>query len=449
MVSSIETLEQATAWLEGLINMERSPRLAAVRQDLRPIEALLARLGHPERDLSIVHVAGSKGKGSTCLLVEAVLRAAGERVATFTSPHLVRWTERFRVDGEEVDGAALARAVASLAPHVEALRDDPDVAPTFFDATTAAALLLFREAGVDRVVLEVGLGGRLDSTNAVSPVATAVTSIELEHTDKLGDTLALIAAEKAGILKPGIPCAMGRLPDPAAEVVVERARTQGAPLRRLGVEFDVACEERDVDGAPGFALEHRDGDFTVSAELATPDRHQVDNASVALALARMASPLPEAVLAEAAARALPAAALPGRCEIVRTQPWIVIDGAHTEVSARGLARSLRRLPSASLHLVLSVSEGKSVDAVLAELVPLASRVTVTRADPVRSLPCDALAERVAAVAPDTPIAKVEDPRRAVVEAARALGEKDALCVAGSIYQAGHAREALRSGAGAR
>ena len=205
-------LAAAEAWLEGLINLERSP--AALRQarlSLAPVQSLLARIGEPQRGLHVLHIAGSKGKGSTALLCEALLRAAGVSTGTFTSPHLERWTERFRIDGREVPEDALAATIGELRPHVEALRGSPEP-PSFFDVITAAAFQLFSAARVDVAIVEVGLGGRLDSTNVVEPAVCCITSIELEHTDKLGDTLAAIAGEKAGIAKPHVPLVVGPLP---------------------------------------------------------------------------------------------------------------------------------------------------------------------------------------------------------------------------------------------
>ena len=187
MSRPVRTLEQAEAYLDGLINRERREQPRS-RVSLAPIRALLAALSHPEADLRILHVAGSKGKGSTALAAEALLARCGSRVGVFTSPHLERWTERFRVEGREVPGDELAAAVERLRPHVDALRErSSEEVPSFFDATTAAALLLFRDRRVEHVILEVGLGGRLDSTNAVHPAVTCITSIELEHTDKLGE----------------------------------------------------------------------------------------------------------------------------------------------------------------------------------------------------------------------------------------------------------------------
>src|SRR5215468_4841731 len=234
-------LAEAEAWLDGLINLERVAGPQGLRLSLAPVTALLMRLGEPQRRLRVLHVAGSKGKGSTALLAEAVLRAAGLSTGTFTSPHLERWTERFRIDGREVEGDALAAALAPLRPHVDALRAGPEP-PSFFDVTSAAAFSLFADAAVDVAIVEVGLGGRLDSTNVVAPAVCCITSIELEHTDLLGDTLAAIAAEKAGILKPGVPAVCGDLPGEALVVVERRAAELGCTLARVGREIDVEVE---------------------------------------------------------------------------------------------------------------------------------------------------------------------------------------------------------------
>ncbi|MGI9431460.1 MAG: bifunctional folylpolyglutamate synthase/dihydrofolate synthase, partial [Myxococcota bacterium] len=286
MGASIDTPEQAAAWLEGLINVEKLSDRAKVRLTLEPIHGLLGLVGNPERALRPVHIAGSKGKGSTALWGEALLRAGGLRVGTFTSPHLERWTERFRIDGSEVPGAQLASVVERLRGPVESLREGaPERSPSWFDVTTAAALLLFAEADLDAIVLEVGLGGRLDSTNVVQPGATAITSIELEHTEILGSTLAEIASEKAGILKPGIPAVVGELPDEAREVIRARAREVGAPLSELGIDF--GCEVADL-GLAGSQVRFSDGACDFDAELAAVGAHQARNAAVALALVRRA-----------------------------------------------------------------------------------------------------------------------------------------------------------------
>jgi dihydrofolate synthase/folylpolyglutamate synthase len=386
----IQTAEDAARYLDGLINRERDPRAWAGRVDLQPIEALLERLGNPERALSVLHVAGSKGKGSTCLFAESILRAEGERVGTFTSPHLERWTERFRIDGREVEGARLAAAVERLRPQVDALRaHGPPLSPSFFDATTAAGLLLFAEAGVERAIVEVGLGGRLDSTNAVRPAVCAITSIELEHVDKLGSTLAEIAFEKAGILKPGVPCVAGALPPEAEAVVARRAAELGAPLERLGVDFP-----------PEVGL----------GALGSP---QCANAALALAAVRRLGRERAAGFEERARAALRATRLPGRIELVRSEPWVIVDSAHTGASARALAEVLRAIPFETARLVLSVSADKDLAAVLDPLLPLARRLTVTRADRDRSLDPAAIAAAARRARPELELRVVPNPHLAV------------------------------------
>ncbi len=446
---SISTAAQAAAYLDGLINLERQPTLSQARLGLEPIRALLERVGHPERELSVVHVAGSKGKGSTALFAESVLGAAGERVGTFTSPHLQNWTERFRIAGREVSGSALAASVERLRPHIDALnRAGRGPTPSFFDATTAAALLLFAEAGVDRAVLEVGLGGRLDSTNIVAPAVTCITSIELEHTDKLGDSLDQIAVEKAGILKPGVPCVIGRLPAPARDAVRARANELAAPLFSLDVDFSI-----DVVGgmtaAQGPLIRYREPDgFEVEAQLSVLGEHQALNAALAVAAIRRLGAHLDGTLAAAAAKGLAAAALPGRVELVECSPRVVIDSAHTAASARALAAALASIPARRLHFVLSVSAGKDLKAILAPLLPLASALTLTRAEARRSLDPTELSVAVRGVDPQMEIRIVPNPQLALRTAHAALAGDELLCVAGSVYLAGIARDVFAGGVAA-
>ena len=433
-------LLEAEAYLQGLINLERSPSYAGVRLSLAPIEALLAKLGNPERSLRVLHIAGSKGKGSTALLSEALLGAAGLRVGTFTSPHLERWTERFRIDGREIDGERLADAIERLRPAVDALREGPEP-PSFFDATTAAALLVFAEEKLDVAILEVGLGGRLDSTNAVTPAVCCITTIELEHTEKLGTTHAAIAGEKAGIAKAGAPLVTGQLVPEAAAVAAQRAREVGAPLARLGAEFTAEVLAESLDA---LRVRFRDGDFACEFALGAAGSHQAANAALALACARRLGVVDDAALARAAHAAFARPQLPGRIEIVSRAPWIVIDGAHTEESAKALAHVLAQVPRRSAHLVVSISAGKALAAICAALAPHADRVTVTRAEPIRSLTPAEVAGAMRAISPGLDLRIVPNPHLALRAARESLGPEDLLCATGSFYLAGIARSVLRS-----
>jgi dihydrofolate synthase/folylpolyglutamate synthase len=437
----LRTERDAAAWLEGLINVEKRPDFPYHRFDLEPIRRLLARLGDPQRDLEVVHIAGSKGKGSTALLAESILCADDVRVGVFTSPHLERWTERFRVDGRDVDGERLAAAVEGLRPHVEALRvENPAAAPTFFDATTAAAFCLFRDAGVSRAILEVGLGGRLDSTNVVTPRVACVTSIELEHTDRLGTTLAAIAGEKAGILKRGVPAVAGRLPDEARAVVAGRAAELESPIAWLGEDFDAEVMGR---GPEGLQVRLVDGPISLEVALPLHGDHQADNAALALACLRRAGPIADESLAAAARRGLASASLPGRLEVLRRDPTVLVDSAHTAASARGLSSLLDTLPRRHTRLVVSISAGKDVDAILAALLPHADEVTLTRAEPARSLDPAEVAALVRRSAPEIVIHVEPNPHLALRSALQGLEDDALLCVAGSVYLAGIARGVLR------
>jgi dihydrofolate synthase/folylpolyglutamate synthase len=430
--------EAASAYLAGLINVEKERNAPYSRFDLEPIRRLMERLGDPQADLSVIHLAGSKGKGSTGLMAEALLGAAGERVGTFTSPHLERWSERFRIDGREVAGELLADAVERIAPHIDALRDaDPKRAPSFFDALTAIALLLFSEAKVDRCVFEVGLGGRLDSTNLITAAVSCITSIELEHTQQLGNTLAEIASEKAGILKPGVPSVIGDLRDQAAEVVEARARELGAPLARLGRDFELEVLDRNLEGQ---MIRLTDGSLRVDAKIAVLGSHQARNAALALAcVARAPGVVQGKQLIEAAERGFAAVRLPGRIELIGRSPRLLVDSAHTGASAAALAAVLRHIPRRRSHLVLSISAGKDADAIVRHLLPEVNAVTVTRAEPVRSLSPSEVATAIRAAAPRVSVQVLPNPQLALRTAREELGSKDLLCVAGSIYLAGIAR----------
>jgi dihydrofolate synthase/folylpolyglutamate synthase len=435
------SLAQASAWLESLINVERLPELPYSRLGLDPIRQLLARVGDPQRDLCVIHVAGSKGKGSTALFAEAILGAAGQRVGTFTSPHLERWTERFRIGGEEVSGGALASALACLRPHVEALaKEGPALAPTYFDVITAAAFLLFRDAAVDWTVIEVGLGGRLDSTNVVEPAVACITTIELEHTDRLGTTHAAIAGEKAGVLKRGRPAVIGTLPPDALAVVEERARALGAPLSRLGREF---WSEVTSSSVSGVQLVLRDGSLEVKTTLSTLGVHQAANAALALACVRRAAPdWSRDALARAAGAGLAAARLPGRVELLGCRPWLVVDGAHTVESARALACALEPLAPRRSRLVLSVSSGKDLGGILSAVLPGFDEIFVTRADAQRSFDPFQVADAIRAAGSQATVHAVPNPFLALRAAREGLSERDLLCATGSLYLAGIARRVL-------
>ena len=443
----METLRDASAYLEGLINHERRPGFSYARLDLKPIRALLDRLDRPEESLSVIHVAGSKGKGSTCLFSEAILLALGERVGCFTSPHLESWVERFRIDAEPVEEQRLVSAVRRVRPIVEELRSGPrETLPSFFDATTAVAFLLFAEASVDRALIEVGLGGRLDSTNVVHPAVTCITSIELEHTDKLGDTEAKIAGEKAGILKPDRPVVLGSLRADAARVIRARAEEIGAPVVARGEHFSILPRADRSDGNSFVFRENESVELPleIRATLSVRGEAAIGNAGLAIACVRALGVHSNAALRKAVPSGLGRCELPARIEVLANDPQVIVDAAHTAESARALAKVLETLAPDGFELILSVSSDKNLGALLDALLPATRRVWVTQAESIRSMAVDVLAKSVLERAPTLPIEIVKDPEQAARRAREALSPGSQLCAAGSIYLAGVVRRVLGS-----
>lgn len=441
----LETLADASAYLEGLINHERRPGFVYARLDLKPIRALLDRLGRPEESLSVIHIAGSKGKGSTCLFAEAILLELGERVGTFTSPHLESWVERFRIDAEPINEESLVSAVRRVRPIVEELRSGPtETLPSFFDATTAVAFLLFAEASVDRALIEVGLGGRLDSTNVVQPAVTCITSIELEHTDKLGETEAEIAAEKAGILKPDRPVVLGTLRTEAARVIRARANKVGARVWARGEDFSI-LPSSDRSNRNAFVFQESESQgarLEIEATLGVPGEAAIGNAGLAIACVRALDVHSDAALKQAARDGLGRCALPARIEVLAHDPQVIVDAAHTAESARALADALKTLAPDGFELILSVSSDKNLGALLDALLPATARVWVTQAERIRSMDAELLAKSVLERAPGLAVEVVADPEEAARRAREALPTGSHLCAAGSIYLAGIVRRVL-------
>jgi dihydrofolate synthase/folylpolyglutamate synthase len=394
---------------------------------LANIEALCAALGHPERSFASIHVAGTNGKGSVTAMVDTALRAAGHRSARYTSPHLSRVEERFAIGGEDVPSDALDRSAArvqQIALDLVASRTLESL-PTFFECTTAIAFDLFRQARVDVGVIEVGLGGRLDSTNVISPVLTAIVSIDLDHQAQLGNTIASIAAEKAGIAKPGIPMVCGPLPSEALDVVAAICAERGSPLIR-------------VDGDEALAAR------VAAIPLSLPGAHQRGNAAVALRLLELLDADPSVGLPVGAAAqrtGLATAVWPGRLETIeRGDCQLLLDAAHNPAGARALAEYLRATWPRAVTLVFGAMKDKSVVEMLAPLAPVVHRIVCTTAPTPRAMPADELSAAARGLGFD--VLTVADPFEAVEEACR---HDRLVVVAGSIFLVGPVREHIRHG----
>ncbi len=403
------------------------------------VEHALAALGNPHVGLRAVHIAGSNGKGSTSAMIEAIARAAGLRTGLYTSPHLCRFAERIRIGGEPIDDVSFERSLAAVLDHCR-----PDL--TFFESLTVAAFHAFREARVQLAVLEVGLGGRLDATNVIAaPLCTAVTSIALEHTAILGDTIDLIAREKAGILKRGAPVVLGPLPLEAERAIVEVAAKVGAgSITR--VRRDGAFEPGTIGArwAGGVTDLHgpTEGD-RFHGKLALGGRHQADNAAVALGIARCLAQ--HHLLIEPVAAAfvgLTTARWPGRYERVRLdaeQVTVILDGAHNPEGAHALAELFAADDPGGdpgrRALVFGALADKRWPEMLGPLAPLCARRYYT--EPKGRAPA-ALGE-LGAFAPGEMVA---DPHDAIARAIAASRPGDTILVTGSIYLVGEIRARL-------
>ncbi|HVL86794.1 MAG TPA: folylpolyglutamate synthase/dihydrofolate synthase family protein [Candidatus Thermoplasmatota archaeon] len=419
---------EARALLESLSAWRANFRLDA-------IEILLSELGHPDRAYPIVHVGGTNGKGSVCAFLDATLRASGRRTGLYTSPHLVDFSERIQVDGAPIAPAVFAGRMEAILPAFEAARSRVGEV-TYFELLTALALHHFREERVEAAVVEVGIGGRLDATNAIArPAATVITNVTLEHTDVLGPDVPSIAREKAGILKPGVPLATAAR-GYALAVLADAARGVGAPVRHVD-ELALRPEGGTLDGQRFTA---RWGGKRRLFSTRLLGDHQVENAGLAmLALEGARSALP--VDGEALAAGLARARWPGRLDVCDRDPLTLLDGAHNPDAAARLGAFLDRYELSPAVLVLGILKDKDVDSVLERLVPRGSRLVASTAPGPRGLPAAELAARTRGrIATDV----VEDPRLALDQARRlARSDGGTVVATGSLYFVGAILASLR------
>jgi dihydrofolate synthase / folylpolyglutamate synthase len=420
------TFDEALAFWYGRINFEvKSAKPSDLK--LERMRAFLDRLGRPQDRLRIVHVTGTKGKGSTVAMIAAILQAAGYRVGQFTSPHLVDVRERMRVNGTPISRDELAALIGELAPVVRDLEGRDPLGPTYFEIGTALGFLHFVRRRVDVAVVEVGLGGRFDSTNVCEPMVAVLTSVGLDHTAQLGRTLAEIAYQKAGIFKQGVPAMCGALPPEAEEVVRAVAREQRCPLRLAGRDFG-----HEYDPPNRATLATAAG--TRSVTLAMPGEHQAANAAVAVAAIECLTDAGLSVSEAALRRGLETAACPGRVEVVRRSPAVILDTAHNGPSAIALVRTLRELvPEARRKVcVFAVSSDKDYREILGILNGYFDEFHLTRySNNSRCVRPESLRPLVAK--PSTSHEHAVDAWRA---ARASVGADDLVCATGSVFLAG-------------
>ena len=417
-----------------------------IKFGLANIRALTSALGEPQTSFRSVLIAGTNGKGSVTAMVDTALRAAGLSVGRYTSPHLIKLEERFTINGEPVAAEALDAAIAEVRILIDDLigKGTLEAPPTFFEVTTAIAFELFRRAGVAIAVLEVGLGGRLDSTNSVDPMAVAVTSIDFDHEQYLGNTLAAIAAEKAGVIRGGIPVIAGPLAAEARSVIMSACEAVGA---------------RFVEADSGARVDWTTAEGRTSVRIRTPTRdygwiqlglrgeHQVTNALVATRLLEELESVTSAPIdAEAIATGLRSVRWPGRLQMVEAPGGrrALLDAAHNPAGAFALASYLRREFPGPLPIVFGAMRDKDVALMLKALLPVASVLLITEPSNARAYAADEISAIASALSPTIDIEIHKQPGAALE---RAWTHCPVVCAAGSIFLIGDLLSSL--GAAAR
>jgi len=445
----IESYQQAISFWQSRVDYEQRGMPSDPRElKLDRMRELLHRLGSPEQALRIVHIAGTKGKGSVAAFLSSVLQKAGHRTGLFTSPHLTRVEERVQVDGQPIPPDQLVKHMRSIERVTASLEGSALGSPTFFEIVTALGFLHFAEQSVDVAVVEVGLGGRFDSTNVCDPLLSVITSIAFDHTQQLGNTLAAIAFQKAGIIKPGRPVVSGVAEAEPREVIERIATERGAPLRQVGVDF----QTRHLPGRltpTGWiptrvrveSRETRWPEFT----LGLLGGHQAANAAVVLACIEELRSQGWAISDEAVADGLRYVSWPARMEVLATRPIVIVDSAHNVASCSALVQTLEESFTVQRrYLVLGVSRDKDLAGMVKVLVPYFDAAFMTRCTTSQRGADASELLRHWHDAGGRQGTVCSSPAEAWRLARASARPSDLLCIAGSVFLAGELRDAIKA-----
>ena len=412
-------------------SLKHISELARAEFNLDRMFALMEELGNPQSKYPIIHVAGTKGKGSVSALCASALQAAGYTVGLYTSPHLIDYCERIQVNGEPISHEFMVELVEEIKPFVTKI---PKL--TTFEITTALGFLAFAKQGVNAAVIEVGLGGRLDATNVVKPKVSVITSLSYDHMAVLGDTLAKIAGEKAGIIKQGVPVVSAPQTEEALEVVERVAKSKGCTFTLIGKDVKFERVESSLDGQ---TLRIMDNVRPSTLELRLPllGFHQIENAATAYTTLKISAlELPDEAVQEGFAEVK----WPARFEVLRREPPVVIDSAHNRDSAARLRETLDEyFPETPAILIYCALEDKDIAGILEELWPRLEKVVATRADHPRAPSAEWIAEQARKVG--LPAEAVEPVAQALERALELAGDKKVVLAAGSVAFAGEVRAA--------
>lgn len=409
-----------------------SLRRFGIKLGLSTIRKILKGLGNPQNNFYSIHVAGTNGKGSVASALASILNTSGYKAGLYTSPHLVRFNERITIDNQPISNANVVEAYKAVEQINYGKRE-----PTFFEFATAMSFYEFSRQNVDWAVIETGMGGRLDATNIIKPALSIITNISVEHREYLGNTIARIAGEKGGIIKKYTPVVTGIKQKRAFSVIKEIAKAKSAPFFRLGNDFRVR--------------RNKSGTFTYFGMKNTwPDLHtgllgnyQVDNSALVVAACEVLNRKKADIPLKSIKEGLAKNNWPGRLEVVYKNPFILLDGAHNLIAARNLAKYLsNNLSNRNITLVIGILDDKPYKAMLNSLLPVCSRLIITAPKIDRALPPEILSAAAKSLISNVMI--ISDVAKAVNHAIESARSGDAVCIAGSLYVVGEAKEALEN-----
>jgi len=443
--ATIRTYQSALNFLKGMTNYEEMTRVGynSTNFNLARMNRLLSGLQNPHKKLRCIHIAGTKGKGSTAAMVAAMLAQGGQKVGLYTSPHLLTLRERVKVNDEMIPEPDLTRMMSKIAPVVKKLAKDE---PTFFEIMTAAAFLYFAEQEVDFAVIEAGLGGRLDSTNVIKPEICAITSISYDHVGQLGNTLEKIAEEKAGIMKTGVPVISVPQSDGVVDVLKKAAEKTNSPLTFTGkdIEFSFRFESTRPIG-PHTRVSLTAGDIRFE-HLAVPmmGDHQAINCGLALSIMAYLKKQGLEIDDQDVVQGLAKGKLPGRMEMINDSPRILADGAHNAASIEALMRAIgQNIPYDSMVVIFGCQMDKDMRGMLKHIQLGADKAIFTGAGSPRSVdPNDLAAEYTELSGKMAQVAETLEEALSIAE--RAVTREDVICVTGSFYLVGHAKKVVQN-----
>ena len=444
ILPSDDPYQIALQYLYSFIDYEKLPGAAPRRMSLEKIETLVGLLGHPERKYPVVHITGTKGKGSTAAMISSILNQSGYRVGLYTSPHLVTLRERVRINGEPLPKADLCRMAEAIREPIGAMTRSSAGGPeTFFDVWTALAFSYFAEQKVDIAVIEVGMGGRVDSTNVVWPRVAVITPIGLDHTDRLGHTLPEIACEKAGIIKRGVPTVISPQQPEALTVIEETCIRNKSLLTKVGSDIRYTIKESNTERQI-IDVESRDSSYN-GLELPLLGGYQAINAATALGtvdcLRKQEIPITDAGVV----RGLRSVTWPGRLQVIGQRPWVILDGAHNPMAARNLTQNVRALfRYHKAILILSLQQDKAVEELCQEFAAWADIIIVTGRRVMRRRQADSGQVVSLCTGPGRAVFTTPMVSDALAMAKALATEDDLICVSGSLALVGEVMEVLQN-----